>query len=92
MNRINSRFRSGSGVYRCNSCGRQTRETGEGESQSGLCVDCFALAGIYNALLDEGRLSPSYKAEVKRRTEHITLMGGRIPGDFLELLEETGSE
>jgi len=44
----NSKFQRGSGVYECRCCGKRTRETGSGESGSGLCADCFNDAGLEN--------------------------------------------
>ena len=36
-----SHFKRGSGVYKCQDCGKRTRETCEGESSCDLCLDCF---------------------------------------------------
>lgn len=39
--RRNSRFRKGSGLYMCMACSQLTRETGKGESDLRLCVECY---------------------------------------------------
>lgn len=49
----NSRFQAGSGVYTCKGCGKKTRETGNCESNCGLCLVCFEAAGFANSLSDE---------------------------------------
>lgn len=56
--RDNRRFQAGSmfgrqgGTYVCRCCKRNTRETGEGESDTQLCAYCFLESGIENALSD----------------------------------------
>jgi hypothetical protein len=47
------KFRRGETTYTCYSCGKLTRNTGD-EGQTGLCLDCFNLAGIDNHLSDNG--------------------------------------
>jgi len=47
MARVN-RFQTGSGVYTCRCCNKQTRETGDGESGVQLCLPCYDLAGLEN--------------------------------------------
>ncbi len=49
---MKDRFQPGSGTYICRDCGKQTRETGYGESDSGLCACCFRIAEWENALSD----------------------------------------
>lgn len=51
----NSHFQRGhygSGCYKCNSCGKLTRETGEGESSCKLCYTCYEESGYWNAHSD----------------------------------------
>lgn len=43
-----NRFERGSGCYECIGCGKKTRETGECESNCGLCRDCFEREGWRN--------------------------------------------
>lgn len=37
----NRRFRRGSGAYNCFSCGKRTRDTGQGEASLELCLACM---------------------------------------------------
>lgn len=50
----NRRFARGSGTYKCGSCGKLTRETGEGESGCGLCLLCYERSSCENSLSDNG--------------------------------------
>ncbi len=54
----NSLFQKHSGVYVCRSCGKQTRETGSGESSSLLCNICFNAGGLENEHNDYGHKIP----------------------------------
>jgi len=47
-NRINAQ----SGIYTCQSCGKKTRETGEGESSYQLCAQCNHEALMENSIID----------------------------------------
>jgi len=47
-------FQKGSGVYTCLMCGKQTRETGNGESSCKLCSACYDRSGWENHHSDEG--------------------------------------
>lgn len=42
------------GTYKCGDCGKQTRETGYGESQFKLCAKCYATANVDNMESDGG--------------------------------------
>lgn len=46
------RFNKGSAAYRCQNCGKLTRETGSGESDNRLCLKCYDEAGEENYHLD----------------------------------------
>ncbi|KKL04669.1 hypothetical protein LCGC14_2613770 [marine sediment metagenome] len=46
------RFQKGSGVYTCSFCGKETRETGYGESGSEACRSCFEREGERNIHTD----------------------------------------
>lgn len=69
-NRDNRRFQSGSvfgktgGTYVCRCCKRNTRETGEGESDIQLCAYCFLESGIENALSDGAMEQPEFEASI----------------------------
>jgi hypothetical protein len=50
---IRNRFKQGSGAYVCRICARRTRATGRNDNEhTGLCAECYELAGIENAFLD----------------------------------------
>ena len=42
------RFRRGESTYKCQVCGRATRNTGGDEGNTRLCFQCYELAGIEN--------------------------------------------
>ena len=55
------KFIKGSGCYECRSCGKQTRDTGEGEVSARLCLSCWNAAGLENEHNDghhEGNPNP----------------------------------
>lgn len=86
----NSNFQRGSGVFKCESCGIQTRKSGDNCGHDGkLCNDCYELAGIYNHYLDNGTESvkKNYGAEIKERCGNILLKGGKLDSDNQELLD-----
>lgn len=67
-----SKFRKGSGVYVCELCGKKTRETGNSESDIGLCAHCQEVCGWENHILDGGSYSEvpeDMVEEVKKLTE-----------------------
>jgi hypothetical protein len=57
MTKPSNRFARGSGVYQCGVCGRSTRSTGRGDNEhTGLCAQCYDLAGEENHISDYGTL------------------------------------
>lgn len=63
-----STFVKGSSTFTCNCCGHLTRWTGEQGVGSKLCVPCWDLAGLENALSDDGAeqfVESGYANEVK---------------------------
>lgn len=82
--------RGGKGVFTCQCCERQTRETNGDHAQTGNCEHCFELAGIENTLSDNGmEVAKSYKAEVKMRLTKLAKMGGKME-HWAELAEAFG--
>ena len=80
-----NRFARGSGVYKCEDCGRRTRKTPATAGHDGmLCEDCYELAGIYNVHQDGGDLTP-YHGEVLSRCKRIEERGGTVRGENAEL-------
>ena len=41
-------------VYKCQACGKMTRETGDGESGCSLCAKCYYESGLENEHSDDG--------------------------------------
>lgn len=54
---MTQRFVKGSGLYKCQNCGKMTRETGEGESYVELCRHCWDEAGWENFISDGGNIN-----------------------------------
>jgi DNA-directed RNA polymerase subunit RPC12/RpoP len=67
----NSRMQAGSGIYKCGSCGKRTRETGNGESYVGLCYHCYECGSWINSVMDGmsiDEVPEEYREEVKKET------------------------
>jgi hypothetical protein len=64
-NRFQSSAFGGAGAYKCEACGKTTRESGLGESGMMLCKSCLSKGYIENAKSDYGPKSPEYKAALK---------------------------
>lgn len=74
-----SRFQRGSGVFKCEGCGRSTRKTAATSGHDGrLCEDCFELAGIYNVYQDGPGDLPPYFGEIIARCASIRAKGGTV--------------
>lgn len=73
----NSRFRRDSGVYKCATCGRMTRQTGVQSIGSESCPQCYELAGLDNLLNDcpEEGVAANYR-EAERLLAEIVAKGG----------------
>ncbi len=67
MNRMNNRFQGGfSGTtYKCGVCGKNTRETGQGESSCDLCAFCYLESGLENSFSDGGGVEPTREQFLK---------------------------
>ena len=49
----NSKFQKGSGMYKCESCGKQTRATGRNDCEHvRMCSHCYEVGGWVNAVSD----------------------------------------
>lgn len=61
-----ARFTKGSATFICDCCGHNTRNTGVQSVDSKLCPACWELAGLENALSDDGeeRFAAIYADEV----------------------------
>lgn len=76
MNRVNNRFAKGSGAYKCRSCGRLTRATGQDGSQVQLCGDCFDLAGTENSMQDGEKFTMEDCQRIAQQILSIESKGG----------------
>ena len=77
---MNDRFRRGSGCFECEMCGRETRETGDGNAHLGFCPQCRAAAEIENAICDEGDADGSQQACIDRLYNEAVAKGGKVEG------------
>lgn len=57
-----NRFSKGSGVYKCEECGKLTRDTGEG-AEVGMCSKCYQKAEWYNSFQDGDITEEEYNDE-----------------------------
>ena len=65
--RNRSHFQRGRSTFTCKICQRRTRDTGQSED-SGLCFECWELAGYDNHVNDNG---PAAMAEVQSTVEAL---------------------
>jgi hypothetical protein len=75
-------FVKGSSTYTCTCCGHLTRWTGEQGVGSKLCVPCWDLAGLENALSDDGAeqfVESGYADEVR---SHMLLIRQRSEAEY----------
>jgi len=77
--RKHNRFAYGSGVYVCQSCGRRTRETGDG-AQNKLCEPCWDLASYENEASDYG-LTTELHVTMHKLYMKIIGLGGKLGKD-----------
>lgn len=61
-------FHKGSAVFKCNVCGRGTRDTGVQSAGNRICPQCFELAGL------ENEVSDGYRTLAEARDEAISLI------------------
>lgn len=72
-----NRFAAGSGVFKCITCERMTRDTGQAVNH--LCEDCFEIAGLDNQVNDSGEPCPAnVLAECNGRLQTIAKRGGNV--------------
>lgn len=80
-----SKFERGSATYKCNACGRLTRNTGD-EGSARLCFECFELAGIDNEISDHGPLGPDSFS----KPEYVVELLGKLKGHGVDLEKAWG--
>lgn len=62
--RRHDRFKYGSGAFKCEICGKLTRDTGNEEAAHRLCKNCLFDCYVENAASDYGKDSAEYKQMV----------------------------
>lgn len=70
--------RFGRGVFNCDTCGRSTREAGQGNDH--LCPQCWELAGWENSVLD----GESVESVAKVRDQYVASAVAK-GGDFAKI-------
>jgi len=88
----NSHFARGSGLFKCRSCDRNTRATGNHDNEHvQLCVECYDLAGIDNAFRD-GNGQPYELAHARNMLAACIAKGGKVTkADFDAIPFDAGS-
>jgi hypothetical protein len=71
-------FRKGSAVYKCNVCGRGTRDTGVQSLGNKLCPQCYELAGIENSISDGYETMETMGDTIRRYVADIVAKGGNV--------------
>lgn len=71
-----SKFHRGSAVFKCNVCGRKTRDTGAQSAGNKICPQCFELAGIENEISDGYGTYEERKNTIARYVAEIRAKGG----------------
>lgn len=72
------KFYRGSAVFKCNVCGRSTRDTGVQSIGNKICPQCFELAGIENDISDGNTTLGAYRERIKQYLDEIVAKGGNI--------------
>jgi phage FluMu protein Com len=88
---VSSQFRKGETTFKCGECGRLTRHTGVQSVGSESCPECYELAGIYNDYQDGTDMS-AYADTIRSLTKTIVERGGKLGGDWRELLAAFSSD
>ena len=82
-------FKRGTGVFKCEDCGHNTRETGAQGMGVKLCPDCWELAGYINMLSDYGADSEDFRDcrnAIQRHASEIRRKTGKLTADAQTLL------
>ena len=86
MTRPTNRFVRGSGLYKCECCGRNTRSTGRGDNENvKLCAECYDLQGLENARQD-GCFETEYESTARMIYASIANLGGDNSGFDIEYI------
>jgi len=79
-------FIPGTSTFKCESCGRLTRFTGEQSMGSKICPECHTIAGEVNHLSDNGKLYDNPELILSMFAE-IQTKGGTVPAYFAQVEE-----
>src|SRR5262245_39442100 len=79
-----NRFGRGNPTFICMTCGRRTRDTGQGVDH--LCMECYEIAGLDNHVNDGGYKpgSPEY-AEAFSEAERYLAKAVKLGGDATKI-------
>lgn len=72
-----NRFQRGSGMFACESCKRNTRDTGGDNTSLKMCEECYEIAGIENQISDQGS-TPELLAEIEVLKARCIAKGGKL--------------
>lgn len=77
------KFYRGSTTFKCNVCGRGTRDTGVQSAGNKICPQCFELAGIENEISDGHSTLESNRAVITSLVADVKAKGGNTD-DWIE--------
>lgn len=81
-----NKLKRGERIFKCESCGRNCRDVGQ--SSDSYCIDCYELAGISNAIADNGpEALNEYKSAIEAHCANIIAKGGTLDSDNEHLLK-----
>ena len=73
-----SRFRRGSSTFKCQTCGRLTRETGVQSMGNENCPQCYELAGIENEISDGHTTRGERLTAIRGYVAEVAAKGGDV--------------
>jgi hypothetical protein len=80
--------RSGRGVFACDVCGRNTRNTGQGDQ---ICAECFEIAGLDNMVNDNAYKPGSEEyAGALKECEALLAKAVKLGGDAEKIKDQNG--
>ncbi len=87
-NNRNARF-ARNGCYTCRTCGKQTRETGRGESSIRMCACCFEKSSAQNSVSDMGPDGDNHDGPTFKALEQATTVE-QVDAIFAAFCERNG--
>jgi hypothetical protein len=86
MAKRNTFTKAAGSTYKCDTCGRGTRNTGDQPIGSRLCPQCYELAGIENEISDGYRTQADAQPQIDNLMAAIRAKGGNPDAEFASLL------